>query len=573
MADSLKYVQAQDFSLAGSGAVIGNTSVTLKSFKTIDGVNLTMTDFGVIAFGTLEPGNGTLEEQISFAGVTQNANGTATLTTVKSVAFIAPYTQTAGLLKTHAGSTTFVISNTAGFYDSLSGKDNDETVTGTWTFPSTDATRARVTSDTDTAVATAFVTLGQLSRQAISGASNASTTVKGIVELATQAEVDARTTTGGTGALLVPTPDTQRSTLLSDYMASTGTANAYVITPVPAITAYTAGQIFSFRATNANTTTSTLNVSALGVKTINKVGGGTALVANDILAGQIVMVEYDGTNFQMLTALGNAPSTVQSADIQTFTSNGTWTKPALAKVVEVYVIGAGGGGGSGRRENGGASTAFGGAGGGGGGFGYKKFNASVLAATETITVGAGGAGGAGQNTNSTNGNAGTVGGASSFGTTVYMRAPGGSAGLGGTNASGAAAVGNQGNGDFSQVGGNSGGSNSPGDPGVDTALLVSPRGGGAGGRGDNTGGVGGGFITNFVLAGGAAGTIGNAPSTSLIIGGTGGGGSNGSAGGASSVGGAGVIGSGGGGSGGAGGGASGAGGAGGAGMIVVITYF
>ena len=85
MADLFKYVQAQPFSLAGAGAITGDVTLTLKSFKTIDGVNLAMTDFGSVGFGTLEPGNGTLEEQISFTGATQNANGTATLTGIKSV--------------------------------------------------------------------------------------------------------------------------------------------------------------------------------------------------------------------------------------------------------------------------------------------------------------------------------------------------------------------------------------------------------------------------------------------------------------------------------------------------------
>lgn len=146
----------------------------------------------------------------------------------------------------------------------------------------------------------------------VAGAPNASTTVKGISETATQAEVLAKTTTGGTGALLVVTPDTLASTLLSDYKVDTGAPNAYVITPAPAITAYTTGQIFSFKAVNANTTTSTLNVNGLGVKTINKAGGATALASGDIAAGMVVLVEYDGTNFVMLNPVANVPLSTSS---------------------------------------------------------------------------------------------------------------------------------------------------------------------------------------------------------------------------------------------------------------------
>lgn len=127
--------QLQSFSLSGSGAVAGATSITLKYFTDIDGNPLTMADFGAVGFGTLEPGNNALEEQISFTGITQNASGTATLTGVSSVGFLTPYTATSGLSKTHAGSTSFVVSNTSGFYDEYPAKQNDEVLTGFWQAP------------------------------------------------------------------------------------------------------------------------------------------------------------------------------------------------------------------------------------------------------------------------------------------------------------------------------------------------------------------------------------------------------------------------------------------------------
>jgi hypothetical protein len=115
---AIHFAQLQNFALAGSGASLGATSITLKSMKDIDGNALSMaTAFGTIGFGTLEPGNSTQEEQISFTGLVNNANGTTTLTGVSSVLFISPYTATSGLLKTHPGSTTFIISNTSGFYN------------------------------------------------------------------------------------------------------------------------------------------------------------------------------------------------------------------------------------------------------------------------------------------------------------------------------------------------------------------------------------------------------------------------------------------------------------------------
>lgn len=103
--------------------------------KDIDGNLITMSAaFGTKGFATMQPGQNTSEEQIVFTGITQNANGTATLTGVSSVTFLYPYTETSGLMKTHAGSTELIISNTSGFYDELTSKDDDETINGVWTF-------------------------------------------------------------------------------------------------------------------------------------------------------------------------------------------------------------------------------------------------------------------------------------------------------------------------------------------------------------------------------------------------------------------------------------------------------
>jgi hypothetical protein len=84
--------------------------------------------------------------------------------------------------------------------------------------------------------------------------------------------------------------------------------DAYVCSLAPALMSYQTGQIIHFKANTANTTAATLNINALGAKTIKKVAGGitTDLATNDIRSGQYVAVQYDGTNFQMLSAIGNA---------------------------------------------------------------------------------------------------------------------------------------------------------------------------------------------------------------------------------------------------------------------------
>ena len=93
----------------------------------------------------------------------------------------------------------------------------------------------------------------------------------------------------------------------ANYAGDSGAVNAYVVTLNPALSGYSAGVLVQFKAANANTTTSTVNVNGLGVKTIKKLGGSTDLASGDIAAGMIVELQYDGTNFLMLNPVANAP--------------------------------------------------------------------------------------------------------------------------------------------------------------------------------------------------------------------------------------------------------------------------
>ena len=78
-----------------------------------------------------------------------------------------------------------------------------------------------------------------------------------------------------------------------------GTADAITGTITPSLTAYTTGGVFSFVVGSTNTTAVTLNIDGLGVKSVTRTGS-VALVAGDMVTGQVVLVEYDGTRFQLL---------------------------------------------------------------------------------------------------------------------------------------------------------------------------------------------------------------------------------------------------------------------------------
>lgn len=83
----------------------------------------------------------------------------------------------------------------------------------------------------------------------------------------------------------------------NEYAADAGATDAYAIT-LTGLSAYTTGMTFKFKANTANTGACTLNVNGLGAKTIKK-NVSDDLSTGDILANQLVIVTYDGTNMQL----------------------------------------------------------------------------------------------------------------------------------------------------------------------------------------------------------------------------------------------------------------------------------
>lgn len=117
-----------------------------------------------------------------------------------------------------------------------------------------------------------------------------------------------------------PTAANEYNNLLSDAVlnagdcaASTGSANAYVLSISSEFTAYAFGNVVKFKANFSNTAAATLNVNSLGTKNILRTDG-TTTVANDLTSGGVYILVYDGTAFRLQSTLplGNVLVTTKS---------------------------------------------------------------------------------------------------------------------------------------------------------------------------------------------------------------------------------------------------------------------
>ena len=102
----------------------------------------------------------------------------------------------------------------------------------------------------------------------------------------------------------------QNSTLT--FLSSVAGTNVITGNLTPAIASYVAGQMFSFLSAGANTGAVTLNINGVGAKAVTKLGS-TALAAGDIPANTIIIVQYDGSEFQLV-----APAALSSLGSMAF---------------------------------------------------------------------------------------------------------------------------------------------------------------------------------------------------------------------------------------------------------------
>jgi hypothetical protein len=133
---------------------------------------------------------------------------------------------------------------------------------------------------------------------------------------------------------------------LLNHAADTGSVNVYALAPVPAVSAYAAGQIVTLKPANANTGSSTLAVNGLTATSIKMPDGGN-LLAGAMLATGTYLLFYDGTYFILLNpTLAAASSILWVTDKQSSgatpasATQGSWTTRILNTVGSNTIAGA-----------------------------------------------------------------------------------------------------------------------------------------------------------------------------------------------------------------------------------------
>lgn len=268
-----------------------DTSIRLSSFKEpVSNIPYTMSYINTdIAYGTLDPNVPSKSEFISFTGITQNANGTAVLTGVTRGLARSPGADATGcttasstLRQSHSGQSIFILSDSPCFFGEYAVKENDESITGSWSFPSP-------------TIGANPATKAYVDGSVFGGIGNASETATGTVEIATQAEAAASTENGSLGRLALPSS-------MSTSTWNSATAALRVI----------------MSGSNGN-----IDQGFLPATTTKVFEFATTTYIGDIQAWQI------GKQMQVITTTGTS----------------TFTVPSGITRVKVRVVGAGGGGG------------------------------------------------------------------------------------------------------------------------------------------------------------------------------------------------------------------------------------
>lgn len=321
---AINYVGGKRYGLSSAITSSATTIIVTDFTMPITDQPLIMADFGEIGYATIDPGNSSRKEFISFTAFTQDAtNNRATLTGVsRGLSFITPYTASTTLQIAHSGGANFIISNPPQLYDELAAKRNNEVITGQWTF--NDALPTSTLTPTTTAQ---FTTKTYVDNVTAQGAATATEATAGISELATLAQQADSADTGVNDPLVL--------------QSKNATSTCQIVGSYNIIASSTTGKLdgncfdlaLDYIHTGANTFNDATTTIIAATGTALNLNGQDYAFPNDQNAGSSTSLQTDGNG----TLLWDTPKPALSASSLTnVTSSGatttfvTFTVPAFS---------------------------------------------------------------------------------------------------------------------------------------------------------------------------------------------------------------------------------------------------
>jgi len=469
----------------GSSISSTDTSILLSSFtEPVSGTPYTMALLNTdIVYATIAPRTSN-SEFISFTGITQNANGTATLTGVtRGLAKKYPFTTSATFKLPHAGQSQFILSDAPQVFAKYGALDNDEVIIGQWEAPNPLTAQGLVTRD----YMLALINGGAISVDAVTEAGIAGETIAENeliyfsetenewmktdadtlatlfnvkLGIAQGAGTNGNSITGGVTTLgtFTITGATKGDLLYASNTA--GGVNSGTSGTIPRVIGIAVSSTVGYFDPNfqnrlydyavdsvgtdsyAVTMPGSLSIPFVGMEINFKAGtantgactlainGGSAisivknvsdaLTTGDISANQLVKVIYNGTNFQLLSPTNSLNANTNPV-VRTYLNAASPATWTKPTGLKYVTVEVQAAGGTGADGTDEGATGKAGGGGGGGGYSKKLIAVASLGATETVTIGA-------------------VGNSSSFGThlsaTAGSNGSGRVGGAGGTGSSG-----------------------------------------------------------------------------------------------------------------------------------------
>lgn len=297
------------------------TTITLSSFLVpVSGDAFTMALMNTtIAYGTISPRT-SQSEFISFTGITNNGDGTYTLTGVtRGLNKTYPFTEDSDFKLPHPGGSQFILSDAPQVFYKYSVISNDETITGRKQFPTGGTASAAVVGASYVAPVqdNEVATKKYVDDTASFGAPLATTTTPGLIALGSTTQIEAGVILGASSAYIGLTNEQYGARKIIGYAKTGGSPNAYTMSATTAFSGYATGQIIGFEASFANTGNATVNFNGAGAK--NLFLGSTGLFPGAITTGTYVGAVYDGTQFEItetsnLLSNANTGSTVPLRD-------------------------------------------------------------------------------------------------------------------------------------------------------------------------------------------------------------------------------------------------------------------